>query len=107
MRGATLPAAARRIRPGGGLGRSRAEPGGTSSGRARVRDGPQPLPGPGPGSDDPQAPDGRSLSNTPGATPDPIASLRQRVRLTPGGFASLSFATGMASNHEAALALAQ
>jgi cyclic beta-1,2-glucan synthetase len=63
--------------------------------------------GRGRGPDDPQALDGRSLSNTAGATLDPIVSLRQRVRLAPGGFASLSFATGMASNHETAVALAQ
>ena len=63
--------------------------------------------GRGRGPDDPEALDGRSLSNTSGATLDPIVSLRQRVRLPPGGFARLSFATGMASNHETAIALAQ
>jgi cyclic beta-1,2-glucan synthetase len=63
--------------------------------------------GRGRGPDDPQALDGRSLSNTVGATLDPIVSLRQRVRLAPGGFARLSFATGMASNQETAIALAQ
>ncbi len=59
--------------------------------------------GRGRGPDDPQALDGRSLSNTSGATLDPIVSLRQRVRLAPGGFVRLSFATGMASNRETAL----
>ena len=63
--------------------------------------------GRGRGPDDPDALDGRSLSNTTGATLDPIVSLRQRVRLQPGGFARLSFSTGMASNHETAIALAQ
>jgi cyclic beta-1,2-glucan synthetase len=62
--------------------------------------------GRGRGPDDPQALDGRSLSNTSGATLDPVVSLRQRVRLAPGGFVRLSFATGMASNRETALALA-
>jgi cyclic beta-1,2-glucan synthetase len=62
--------------------------------------------GRGRGPDDPQALDGRSLSNTSGATLDPIVSLRQRVRLAPGGFVRLSFATGMASNRETALAFA-
>ncbi len=42
--------------------------------------------GRGRGPDNPQALDGRSLSNTVGATLDPIVSLRQRVRLAPGGF---------------------
>jgi cyclic beta-1,2-glucan synthetase len=55
----------------------------------------------------PQALDGRSLSGTTGVVLDPIASLRQRVRLAPGGFARLSFATGMAFSRETALALAQ
>ncbi len=62
--------------------------------------------GRGRGPDNPQALDGRSLYNTTGATLDPIVSLRQRVRLAPGGFARLSFATGMTSNRETALALA-
>ncbi len=62
--------------------------------------------GRGRGPSDPQALDGRSLSNTTGATLDPIFSLRQRIRLAPGGFARLSFITGVASNHETALAIA-
>jgi cyclic beta-1,2-glucan synthetase len=62
--------------------------------------------GRGRGPDDPQALDGRPLSNTAGATLDPILSLRQRVRLSPGGFARLSFVTGVAADRETALALA-
>jgi cyclic beta-1,2-glucan synthetase len=61
--------------------------------------------GRGPG--DPQALDGRSLSGTTGVLLDPIVSLRQRVRLAPGGVVRVSFATGMASSRETALALAQ
>jgi len=62
--------------------------------------------GRGRGPEDPQALDGRSLSNTAGATLDPIVSLRQRVRLSPGGFARLSFFTGVAADRETAIALA-
>ena len=57
--------------------------------------------------DDPQALDGRSLSGTTGVVLDPVVSLRQRVRLAPGGFVRLSFATGMALSRDTALALAQ
>jgi len=49
---------------------------------------------------DPQALDGRSLSNSAGVTLDPIVSLRQRIRLAPGGFTRLSFVTGAAANRE-------
>jgi len=56
---------------------------------------------------DPQALDGRSLSGTTGVLLDPIASLRQRVRLAPGGVARMSFATGLSASRETALALAQ
>jgi cyclic beta-1,2-glucan synthetase len=63
--------------------------------------------GRGRGPEDPQALDGRPLSGTTGAVLDPIASLRQRIRLAPGGFVRLSFSTGMASSRETALALAQ
>ncbi|PYQ54762.1 MAG: hypothetical protein DMF78_04520 [Acidobacteria bacterium] len=63
--------------------------------------------GRGRGPEDPQALDGRSLSGTTGAVLDPIASLRQRIRLAPGGFVRLSFSTGMAASRETALALAQ
>ena len=57
--------------------------------------------------DDPQALDGRSLSGTTGVVLDPVVSLRQRIRLAPGGFVRLSFATGMALSRDTALALAQ
>ncbi|MCM2334836.1 MAG: carbohydrate-binding protein, partial [Anaeromyxobacteraceae bacterium] len=63
--------------------------------------------GRGRGPEDPQALDGRPLSGTVGVLLDPIASLRQRIRLAPGGVARLTFATGMASSRETALALAQ
>jgi cyclic beta-1,2-glucan synthetase len=56
---------------------------------------------------DPQALDGRALSGTTGVVLDPVVSLRQRVRLAPGGFVRLSFATGMALSRDTALALAQ
>jgi len=63
--------------------------------------------GRGRGPENPQALDGRSLSGTTGFVIDPVVSLRQRIRLAPGGFMRLSFATGMASTRETALALAQ
>ncbi len=63
--------------------------------------------GRGRGPENPQALDGRPLSGTTGVLLDPIVSLRQRVRLAPGGVVRLSFATGMASSRETALALAQ
>ncbi len=63
--------------------------------------------GRGRGPENPQALDGRSLSGTTGVVLDPIVSLRQRIRLAPGGFMRLSFATGMAASRETALALAQ
>jgi cyclic beta-1,2-glucan synthetase len=56
---------------------------------------------------DPQALDGRSLSGTTGVVLDPVASLRQRIRLAPGASVRLSFATGVAPSRDAALALAQ
>ncbi len=55
----------------------------------------------------PIALDGRSLTGTTGAVLDPIVSLRQRIRLEPGGFARISFATGAASDQETARTLAQ
>ena len=55
----------------------------------------------------PQALDGRSLSGTTGVVLDPVVSLRQRIRLEPGSFMRLSFATGVASSRDTALALAQ
>ncbi len=63
--------------------------------------------GRGRGVGDPQALDGRSLSGTTGVLLDPIVSLRQRIRLAPGGVARMSFATGMSASRETALALAQ
>jgi cyclic beta-1,2-glucan synthetase len=63
--------------------------------------------GRGRGPEDPQALDGRSLTGTTGALLDPIVSLRQRIRLAPGGFMRLAFATGMAPTRETAVALAE
>ncbi len=54
---------------------------------------------------DPVALDGRPLSGTTGAVLDPILSLRQRIRLIPGGFARITFTTGLAPDRDAALAL--
>jgi len=62
--------------------------------------------GRGRGPEDPAALDGRALSGTTGAVLDPIVSLRQRIRLAPGGFVRLSFATGMALSRDAALGIA-
>ena len=62
--------------------------------------------GRGRGPEDPVALDGRALSGTTGAVLDPIVSLRQRIRLLPGGFVRISFATGVATSREAALAIA-
>ena len=56
--------------------------------------------------EDPVALDGRALSGTTGAVLDPIVSLCQRIRLAPGGFVRLSFATGMAVTRDGALAMA-
>ncbi|HEX6202271.1 MAG TPA: glucoamylase family protein, partial [Thermoanaerobaculia bacterium] len=55
---------------------------------------------------DPQALDGRPLSGTTGAVLDPVASLRQRLRLEPGARVRLTFATGVAASRESAVALA-
>jgi cyclic beta-1,2-glucan synthetase len=55
----------------------------------------------------PVALDGRALSGTTGFVLDPIVSLRQRVRLAPGGAARLCFVTGMAGNRETVEALAR
>jgi len=63
--------------------------------------------GRGRGPEDPAALDGRSLSGTTGAVLDPIVSLRQRIRLTPGGFVRLSFSTGMATSRDGAVAMAR
>jgi cyclic beta-1,2-glucan synthetase len=62
--------------------------------------------GRGRGPEDPVALDGRPLSGTTGAVLDAVASLRTRVRLAPGGFARVTFATGTATSREAAVVLA-
>jgi cyclic beta-1,2-glucan synthetase len=54
---------------------------------------------------DPQALDGRPLSGTTGAVLDPVAALRERVRLAPGAFVRVSFATGVAPDRSTALSL--
>ncbi len=54
----------------------------------------------------PAALDGRALSGTTGAVLDPVAALRQRLRLAPGASARLTFATGVAASREEAVALA-
>ncbi|HET7379280.1 MAG TPA: glucoamylase family protein, partial [Gaiellales bacterium] len=56
--------------------------------------------------ENPAALDGRPLSGSTGTVLDPIVSLRQRIRLAPGGFVRLSFATGMAASRDGALAIA-
>ena len=53
----------------------------------------------------PAALEGRPLSGTTGAVLDPIAALRERVRLAPGAFVRLTLSTGMAPDRDAALAL--
>ncbi len=63
--------------------------------------------GRGRGPDDPWALDGRALSGTTGAVLDPILSLRTRLRLAPGGFARVSFTTGVAADEPTARACAQ
>ena len=55
----------------------------------------------------PVALDGRALSGTTGAVLDPVAALRERVRLAPGAFVRVTFATGVAPDRAAALALAR
>jgi cyclic beta-1,2-glucan synthetase len=55
----------------------------------------------------PQAMDGRALSCTTSAVLDPILSLRTRIRLAPGGFARVSFTTGVAADPASARACAQ
>jgi cyclic beta-1,2-glucan synthetase len=56
--------------------------------------------------ENPVALDGRSLSGSTGVVLDPIVSLRQRVRLPPGGSVRLCFATGIAPDRHTAEALA-
>src|SRR5688572_31617953 len=51
--------------------------------------------------------DGRALSGTTGAVLDPIAALRERIRLVPGAVVRVAFATGVAPDRAAALTLAR
>ena len=51
--------------------------------------------------------DGRALSGTTGAVLDPIAALRERMRLPPGAVIRVTFATGVAADKASALALAR
>ena len=53
----------------------------------------------------PAALDGRALSGTTGAVLEPVASVRERVRLAPGAFVRVTFATGVAQDRPSALAL--
>ena len=53
----------------------------------------------------PVALDGRPLSGTTGAVLDPVAALRDRVRLVPGAFVRVTFATGVAPDRDTARAL--
>ncbi|HEX7779756.1 MAG TPA: glucoamylase family protein, partial [Vicinamibacterales bacterium] len=55
----------------------------------------------------PLALDGRALSGTTGAVLDPIASLRERVHLAPGAFVRMTFATGVTSDRDSAIAMAR
>jgi cyclic beta-1,2-glucan synthetase len=51
--------------------------------------------------------DGRALSGTTGAVLDPIGALRERMRLPAGAVVRVIFATGVAADRAAALALAR
>ena len=53
----------------------------------------------------PVALEGRALSGTTGAVLDPVAAVRERVRLAPGAFVRVTFATGVAQDRSSALAL--
>ena len=53
----------------------------------------------------PVALDGRALSGTTGAVLDPVAAVRERVRLAPGAFVRVTFATGVAHDRSTALGL--
>jgi len=53
----------------------------------------------------PIAMEGRALSGTTGAVLDPVAALRERVRLSPGAFVRVTVATGVAADRTTALAL--
>jgi cyclic beta-1,2-glucan synthetase len=56
-------------------------------------------------SSNPVALDGRALSGSTGAVLDPVAVLRDRVRLAPGAIVRVTFATGIAEDRETARAL--
>ena len=47
----------------------------------------------------------RALSGTTGAVLDPIAAIRDRVRLAPGAFTRITFVTGVAQSRDQAIAL--
>lgn len=51
--------------------------------------------------------DGRALSGSTGAVLDPVAALRDRVRLAPGAVVRVTFATGVAADRASALGLAR
>jgi cyclic beta-1,2-glucan synthetase len=53
----------------------------------------------------PTALDGRPLSGSTGPVLDPVAALRDRVRLVPGAFVRVTFATGIAADRDTARAL--
>jgi cyclic beta-1,2-glucan synthetase len=61
--------------------------------------------GRGRGARNPAALDGRALSGTSGAVLDPIGALRERVRLAPGAFVRVTFATGVAPDRSTAVGL--
>jgi cellobiose phosphorylase/cellulose synthase/poly-beta-1,6-N-acetylglucosamine synthase-like glycosyltransferase len=53
----------------------------------------------------PVALDGRALSGTTGAVLDPVAAVRERVRLAPGAVVRVTFATGVAHDRATTLGL--
>ena len=53
----------------------------------------------------PVALDGRALTGTGGAVLDPMAALRDRLRLAPGAYVRVTFATGVADTRDQAVAL--
>lgn len=57
--------------------------------------------------ENPVAIEGRALTGTTGAVLDPVLSLRRRVRIGPGERAQIAFATGIATDRAAAIALAE
>jgi len=57
--------------------------------------------------ENPVALDGRALTGTTGAVLDPVLSLRRRVRIAPGKTVCLAFATGIATDRNAAIALVE